>query len=75
MSELEDKIKDAQTVKLFHEDLNDVNFEELFDHNVEICGKLRSCGVHTCGDMPHEGDCQDCVVYSQRGEKFTNVEM
>ena len=73
--EMEDKIKDAQKDKLFDEDLNDVNFEELFDQNVEICGKLRNCGFYTCGEMPHEVDCQDCVVYSQRGEKFTTLEM
>ena len=73
--ELEDKCKDAQTVELYNEDLNDVNFEDFFDHNAEICGKVRNCGFHSCREIVHEGDCLDCVVYIQRGEKFTNEEM
>lgn len=28
----------------------------------KVCGKLLNCGNHTCNDLCHDGDCQNCDI-------------
>jgi len=33
----------------------------------ELCGKVLRCGVHTCQELCHQGDCGDCEEVSEIG--------
>ena len=56
--------------------LANININELLSNiGPSVCGKMRSCGLQTCQDENHEGDCQDCVILIKTGKKLIWVDI